>query len=133
MLVDTSICMVFPWQDQWSGWDFPLELVNASFKSFAKYSHVGKASILAWLYVIRYVLHALLGSISSATLLGQLWAIILVENSFPFTIKQCCLTFTRIYSLLPFHNIVDRKGEDKCLWLCSCLLLYFYDCSDRDE
>ena len=37
------------------------------------------------------------------------------DSSFPFPIKQCCVTFTRIYILLPFHNIVNREGKDKCL------------------
>ena len=41
--------------------------------------------------------------------------IIFADNSFPFPIKQCCVTFTRIYILLPFRNIVNRKGEDKYL------------------
>ena len=40
---------------------------------------------------------------------------IFVGNSFPFGIKQCCVTFTRVYILRPFHNIANGEGEDKCL------------------
>ena len=40
---------------------------------------------------------------------------IFVDNSFPFPIKQCWVTFTRVYTLLPFHNIVNGEVEDKCL------------------
>ena len=40
---------------------------------------------------------------------------IFVDSSFPFPIKQCWVTFTRVYTLLPFHNIVNGEGEDKCL------------------
>ena len=39
---------------------------------------------------------------------------IFVENGFTFLIKQC-VTFRSIYILLPFHNIVNGKGEYKCL------------------
>ena len=45
------------------------------------------------------------------TIMGKVF----LDNSFPFPIKQCYVAFTRVYSLLPFHNIVNGEGENKCL------------------
>ena len=52
-----------------------------------------------------------LSDIKPSTIIEKIFA----DNSFVFPIKQCCVTFTRVYSLLPFHNIVNGEGENKCL------------------
>ena len=49
-----------------------------------------------------------------------------IDNGLPSPIKQCCVAFTRIYVLLPFHNFVNREGDDKSR---NCRLIYFHGCT----